>query len=86
MADKIRPIFNSPQVYSWGVNDNKALGRTGPEDIPAKILGLEGISVARIAAGDSISIAISEDGRLYMWGSFRVSFCRHHIARSPGQE
>ncbi|KAG5455395.1 MAG: regulator of chromosome condensation 1/beta-lactamase-inhibitor protein II [Olpidium bornovanus] len=67
-------LTNKGEVYSWGVNDNGALGREGDEDIPEKVEGLEGVDVVSVAAGDSISCAISSEGRLYMWGSFRVSF------------
>ncbi|KAG5455851.1 MAG: regulator of chromosome condensation 1/beta-lactamase-inhibitor protein II, partial [Olpidium bornovanus] len=70
-------LTNKGEVYSWGVNDNGALGRDGDENYPEKVEGLEGVDVVSIAAGDSISCAISNTGRLYMWGSFRGQvFCR----------
>lgn len=36
----------------------------------------EGFRVVQVAAGDSISVAISEKGELRAWGSFRVSYLK----------
>jgi regulator of chromosome condensation len=69
--------FPIPQLYSWGCNDNGALGRKtdeGDEYNPGLIEGLEGVKVVKAACGDSISACISEDGKLYSWGSFKVGF------------
>lgn len=80
------------RVWSWGINDNAALGRVtvdvpDPKD-PSKTiptdhletvpfvldsLEKEGFRAAQVAAGDSVSIAISDKGKLRAWGSFRVS-------------
>lgn len=58
--------------YSWGCNDDKALGRDGPEEkilpVPLKI-AVDGISV-----GDSHSIFYStKDSVAFMCGLYRVS-------------
>jgi regulator of chromosome condensation len=58
--------------YSWGCNDDKALGRDGPEEkvlpVPLKIL------VDGIAVGDSHSIFYSTiDSVAFMCGLYRVS-------------
>lgn len=73
-------LSKSGEVYSWGCNDDGALGRhvaknTDEEMRPAKVEGLEGHHIVRIAAGDSISIALSNMGQVFAWGTFRV--CRY---------
>jgi regulator of chromosome condensation len=40
---------------------------------PALIEGLDDVNIVKLACGDSISIALSSDGKVYSWGSFRVS-------------
>lgn len=61
-------------VYSWGCNDEKALGHTAPEFAVAQVGGpLQGQMVIQIAAGDSISAALTSEGRIYSWGTFRDS-------------
>jgi regulator of chromosome condensation len=62
-------------VYSFGCNDEGALGRIteddeecftpGKVDIPGKVV--------QICAGDSHSAAMTEDGKAYYWGTFRDS-------------
>lgn len=68
-------LSKTGNVYSFGCNDEGALGRDTKEssleftptkiDLPAKCL--------RISAGDSHSACLLEDGRVYAWGSFRDS-------------
>ena len=63
------------KVFSWGCNDEGALGRVtededecmspGEVDIPAKIV--------QVSAGDSHSAALSDDGKVFVFGIFRVS-------------
>ncbi|KAH8119167.1 regulator of chromosome condensation 1/beta-lactamase-inhibitor protein II [Phellopilus nigrolimitatus] len=83
-------IDESGRVWSWGVNDNKALGRQTDDVaypnapgkfIPGEILEAQPMLVqkliedqfraVRIAAGDSISVALDVRGRLRAWGCFR---------------
>ncbi|KAJ3096928.1 Regulator of chromosome condensation [Physocladia obscura] len=59
------------KLFSWGCNDQMALGRSGEETEPAPVSGLEDIKIVQIACGDSISAALSEDGHVYAWGTFR---------------
>lgn len=97
-------IDSEGKIWSWGINDNAALGReTGRGDVEAEVLETEPMLVeglgpqgkgtkagtkeqgggqmgdvetfraTRIAAGDSVSVALSEDGQVRVWGSFRVS-------------
>ncbi|KAF8466393.1 regulator of chromosome condensation 1/beta-lactamase-inhibitor protein II [Kalaharituber pfeilii] len=85
------------KVYSWGVNDQGALGRdtkweaptkdadaTDSEDeegeinpkesTPGLVEGLpENINIVQVAAGDSISVAVTDEGYVYAWGTFRCS-------------
>ncbi|QSL64634.1 hypothetical protein MERGE_001936 [Pneumocystis wakefieldiae] len=80
-------------VYTWGVNDQGALGRDttwkanrtdsdsddeqmlNPKDsVPGKVEGIpDGVKIVRVACGDSISVAITDQGQVYAWGSFRCS-------------
>jgi len=85
------------KVYSWGVNDQGALGRETKWEAPVKeadasdsededvdinpkestpglVEGFpDGINIVQIAAGDSISVAVTDEGFVYAWGTFRVS-------------
>lgn len=68
-------LTHDGRVYSFGCNDEGALGRDSSEegsefeprsiDLPGKVL--------KISAGDSHSACLLEDGRVYAWGSFRDS-------------
>ncbi|KAI9577749.1 regulator of chromosome condensation-like isoform X1 [Glossina fuscipes] len=62
-------------VYSFGCNDEGALGRDSNEDgsefVPQKVDLPD--KVLKISAGDSHSACLLEDGRAYAWGSFRDS-------------
>lgn len=62
------------QVYSFGCNDEGALGRDtsveGSEMVPGKVELQE--KVVQVSAGDSHTAALTEDGRVFLWGSFRV--------------
>lgn len=75
------------KILTWGVNDLGALGRAtdveeddddefnpaestpGPVDISG--LGPD-IRWAQVAASDNASFALTDDGRVYGWGTFRV--------------
>lgn len=69
------------EVLSFGCNDEGALGRDtakeGSETVPG-IIELPG-KVTQVTAGDSHSAALLEDGRVFAWGSFRVSILIYHI-------
>ena len=84
-------------VYSWGVNDNGALGRDTKwegglrdmddedssdsedgdsgmnplESTPAKVDFPPNTKIVQVSAGDSISLALTDDGQVYGWGCFR---------------
>ncbi|KAJ1731446.1 hypothetical protein LPJ61_002531 [Coemansia biformis] len=59
------------RLYSWGCNDQKALGRGGDEFEAAAVEGLDGVRIARVACSDSATFALAEDGHVYAWGTFR---------------
>lgn len=89
-------LTHEGKVYSWGVNDQYALGRetkvaprekntdssdseeddeplNALESTPMLVEGFPGGTViTRIAAGDSVSIAVTDQGRVFAWGTFRV--------------
>ena len=63
-------------MFTWGCNDEGALGRDtkdGEEYTPGQVLTLKDISVVRISAGDSHTVALASNGDVYCWGVFRVS-------------
>lgn len=71
-------------IQNHSINDNAALGRITSvpgvdaetlETCPMLVQGLgeEDFKAVRVAAGDSVSLAISDNGELRCWGSFRVS-------------
>ena len=43
------------------------------EFFPAAAQGLDGVVVTAVSAGDSHSLALAKDGRVFMCGTFRVS-------------
>lgn len=60
----------SGRVYSWGSNDESALGREGNETIPLPIL-LD-VFIDMITAGDAHSVfANRENGLIYFCGSYK---------------
>lgn len=61
-------------VYTFGCDDEGALGREATDENsfePGQVC-LPG-SAVQITAGDSHSAALLDDGRVFAWGSFRVS-------------
>ncbi|MED6289551.1 Regulator of chromosome condensation [Characodon lateralis] len=66
-------LSETGHVYTFGCNDEGALGRDtseeGSEMVPAKVELSE--KVVQVSAGDSHTAALTEDGSVYIWGSFR---------------
>ncbi|KAJ2786941.1 hypothetical protein GGI15_001102 [Coemansia interrupta] len=59
------------RLWSWGCNDQRALGRAGDEFAPAPVAGLDHVRVTRVACSDSATFALTSDGHVYAWGTFR---------------
>ena len=64
-------LSSDGSVYTFGCNDEFALGREDDEDIDKVELPEKMIE---ITAGDSHTAALSETGIVYAWGTFRVIF------------
>ncbi|KAI7871894.1 regulator of chromosome condensation 1/beta-lactamase-inhibitor protein II [Spinellus fusiger] len=72
------------KLYSWGCNDEGALGRSGDEYEPALVENLEDVFITKVACGDSITLALSDKGKLYCWGTFRCA--QGALGFSPSKE
>lgn len=69
-------LSNTGQVFSFGCNDEGALGRPtssldGSETTPGAVELPE--PVTHVSAGDSHSAALTVSGAVFVWGSFRDS-------------
>lgn len=49
------------------------MGRSGEETLPSEVEGLNSEFIVNVACGDSISCALTREGRVYAWGTFRNS-------------
>jgi regulator of chromosome condensation len=68
-------LTNQGRVYTWGCNDEGALGREGQENQPMIVADTLKIPVTDISAGDSHSIAYNTElNQIYIWGLYRVRF------------
>lgn len=47
--------------------------------MPRPVHNLEGVNITKVACGDSVSMALSDTGELYCWGTFRVSSSSSYI-------
>ncbi|KAI1315982.1 hypothetical protein EDD11_010564 [Mortierella claussenii] len=59
------------KLWSWGVNDQRTLGRSGDEYTPLPVEGLDSVKIVKVACSDSLTVALTEDGNVYTWGTFR---------------
>lgn len=68
-------LTDKGEVFSFGCNDEGALGRdTSEEGSECQIVKVDlSGSVVRISTGDSHSACLIDDGRVLAWGSFRDS-------------
>ena len=65
-------LTNEGIVYSWGCNDEFALGRKAENEKIPGIVTLD-FQVDAISAGDSHSVACNKNsGLVYFWGSYRT--------------
>lgn len=67
-------LTESGEVITFGCNDEGALGRItlddAAESTPHRVEGIKE-RVIQISAGDSHSAALTELGKVYLWGNFR---------------
>jgi len=63
-------------VFTFGCNDHCALGRELADDddlcFYPLFVDLGCIVIAQVSAGDSHTAVLSREGRVYIWGAFRV--------------
>ncbi|XP_074594486.1 regulator of chromosome condensation-like [Brevipalpus obovatus] len=65
-------------VYSWGCNDEGALGRDTSSNEeeqaePKKVHFPSEVQIKKVTAGDSHSLALTESGTVFIWGNFKDS-------------
>ncbi|XP_063968532.1 regulator of chromosome condensation-like [Lytechinus pictus] len=66
-------ITQDGEVYTFGCNDEGALGRDTSEDGSEFSSGKVSLDakIIQATAGDSHTAALTEDGKVYAWGTFR---------------
>ena len=55
-------------AWGWGHFGQLGTGTTGNSLLPARVVGLEAVSVYRVACGSAHSAVVSDTGQLYTWG------------------
>ena len=66
-------LASDGSIYTWGCNDEKALGRKGAENVPLKV-EFDDFKAEHISAGDCHTIAYNtQSNQLYYWGCYKVS-------------
>ncbi|OLP81541.1 Regulator of chromosome condensation [Symbiodinium microadriaticum] len=81
-------------LYSWGCNDDAALGRApsdgsdgGPSDVePHPVRMPSGVAVRHVSCGDCHSCALDEKRRVWLWGTYKDSNGYIGIAHKRKQE
>ena len=58
------------KLFSWGCNDQKALGRGGDETVPASVSALDNTNIVKMKCGDSFSVALSDQGQCVSFDGF----------------
>ncbi|XP_071491797.1 regulator of chromosome condensation-like, partial [Diadema antillarum] len=66
-------ISEDGMVYTFGCNDEGALGRDTSEEGSEFTAGLVSLDakIVQVSAGDSHTAALTEEGKVYAWGTFR---------------
>ncbi|KAG2457171.1 RCBT1 protein, partial [Polypterus senegalus] len=64
-------VLDNGEVYAWGYNGNGqlGLGNSGNQLTPCRLTGLQGYCVLQIASGYAHSLALTDEGLLYVWGA-----------------
>lgn len=73
----IASISASADIYAWGFNNNYQLGFNDavPRSKPELNVDLKQYNFTKIVAGDSFSLALTVDGRVYCWGNNDFGQC-----------
>lgn len=67
-------LASNGTVWTWGCNDEGALGRQGAENIPLQVDASLKSQISDISAGDSHTIAYNTStNKIFYWGCYRVS-------------
>ena len=64
-------LMRDGTVWTWGCDDNGVLGREGPEETPTLVRGIASVHIVQVSCGLQHSVALSLQGSVYCWGSFR---------------
>lgn len=66
-------LSETGKIYTFGCNDEGALGRDTSEDGADSVPGMVDLKekVVQVSAGDSHTAALTEDGHVFIWGAFR---------------
>ncbi|XP_053124257.1 regulator of chromosome condensation isoform X1 [Hemicordylus capensis] len=66
-------LSGTGKIYTFGCNDEGALGRDTSEEGSDSVPGLVDLTekVVQVSAGDSHTAALTDDGRVFIWGAFR---------------
>eukprot|EP00823_Brevimastigomonas_motovehiculus_P000014 TRINITY_DN1002_c0_g1_i1.p1 TRINITY_DN1002_c0_g1~~TRINITY_DN1002_c0_g1_i1.p1 ORF type:complete len:532 (-),score=100.97 TRINITY_DN1002_c0_g1_i1:99-1634(-) len=63
--------LDNGEVWTWGCNDDNALGRLDDEWYPSPVTALSKHKVVQVACGDCHSIALTDSGDVYSWGTYK---------------
>ncbi|XP_076041418.1 RCC1 and BTB domain-containing protein 1-like isoform X2 [Oratosquilla oratoria] len=64
-------VMDNGEVYGWGYNSNGqlGLGNSVNQHNPCRVAALEGLVITKIVCGYSHTLALSDEGGLWAWGS-----------------
>jgi len=70
-------LASNGTLYSWGNNDDGALGRFGQENVPMRVDGALDAPMTDISTGDCHSIAYNiNENTVFYWGCYKVSLIK----------
>ncbi|EEY53266.1 regulator of chromosome condensation (RCC1)-like protein [Phytophthora infestans T30-4] len=66
-------ITSAGEVFTWGCDDDGALGRVGDENIPTKVTGFgpQQATAVQVVGGDCHTAVVTLAGKVYTWGCYR---------------